>query len=212
MNFKPYRKGVTLIELSVVILILSVMFTAIFATYYTSITITKKIRPADGEDKIRVLSTLEIIRQTIVNTFYLEGEKRLIFLGQGSMTSSDRSDRIDFAAAHPEAFITMTPEVREVSFYLKPDLSGNSDEFLLIKREDEMVDDDPLQGGIEHVLLKHVTGFRLDYSEDATRWLDQWDTRKKNKLPRLVKISISVNSEGDNRKYETLAFPGIYFK
>lgn len=208
---RSWRKGVTLIELAIVIMVLSVIFVGMFSMYFTSITITNTVSPQKGNTQIQTLATIENIRSTIANTYFLTGHKKLIFIGEGIAGSGNtRSDKLVFASSQPNSTITLTPEVREVAFYLKNNI--NDDDFILIKREDEMVDDDPRKGGIENHMLNFVKSFKLEYSENGQKWVDEWDSIKRQKLPRLIKIEIIVITEGKVKTYETLAFPGLYIK
>ncbi|TGL93008.1 prepilin-type N-terminal cleavage/methylation domain-containing protein [Leptospira barantonii] len=205
------RKGFTLIEISIVVMILGVIFTGLFSTYYTSLRISRESSSPGGAAKRDILLAMENIRSTIAMTYFHQTQRRLIFIGRNDGRGLDRRDRLDFAATHPNSEETSMPEVREVSFYLKPMLDV-PDYYQLIRREDEMVDRYPKSGGTEYTLLTHVKSFQLKYSRTGAKWEDEWDSKLTKVLPRLIRIEVIVNSGKKEVRYETLAFPGILFK
>ncbi|PJZ56112.1 type II secretion system protein GspJ [Leptospira barantonii] len=209
LNFT--RKGFTLIEISIVVMILGVIFTGLFSTYYTSLRISRESSSPGGAAKRDILLAMENIRSTIAMTYFHQTQRRLIFIGRNDGRGLDRRDRLDFAATHPNSEETSMPEVREVSFYLKPMLDV-PDYYQLIRREDEMVDRYPKSGGTEYTLLTHVKSFQLKYSRTGAKWEDEWDSKLTKVLPRLIRIEVIVNSGKKEVRYETLAFPGILFK
>ncbi|WP_078123704.1 type II secretion system protein GspJ [Leptospira alexanderi] len=204
------RNGFTLIEISIVVMILGVIFVGIFSTYYTSLRISRE-SSSGGAAKRDILLAIENIRSTISMTYFHQTQRRLIFIGKNEGRGIDRKDRLDFAATHPNSEETSMPEVREVSFYLKP-MPDNSDYNLLIRREDEMVDRYPKSGGTEYTLLTYVKSFQLRYSRTGAKWEDEWDSKLTKSIPRLIRIELIVNSGKKEVRYETLAFPGILFK
>ncbi|EMF81357.1 type II secretion system protein J [Leptospira weilii serovar Topaz str. LT2116] len=205
------RNGFTLIEISIVVMILGVIFVGIFSTYYTSLRISRESSSSGGAAKRDILLAIENIRSAISMTYFHQTQRRLIFIGKNEGRGIDRKDRLDFAATHPNSEETSMPEVREVSFYLKP-MPDNSDYNLLIRREDEMVDRYPKSGGTEYTLLTHVKSFQLRYSRTGAKWEDEWDSKLTKSIPRLIRIELIVNSGKREVRYETLAFPGILFK
>ncbi|MCG6168056.1 prepilin-type N-terminal cleavage/methylation domain-containing protein [Leptospira sp. FAT2] len=205
------RKGFTLIEISIVVMILGVIFTGIFSTYYTSLRISRESSSPGGAAKRDILLAMENIRSTLAMTYFHQTQRRLIFIGRNDGRGLDRRDRLDFAATHPNSEETSMPEVREVSFYLKPMLD-TPDYYALIRREDEMVDRYPKSGGTEYTLLTHVKSFQLKYSRTGAKWEDEWDSKLTKVLPRLIRVEMIVNTGKKEVRYETLAFPGILFK
>lgn len=207
------RKGFTLIEISVVILLLSVIFTGIFTAFYTANSIAKKGGAKRGANRKEILYAIENVRSALAKTYFVDNQRRILFVGKSDGVSGERNDRLVFSSANPFAEEEEAASVREVSFYLKkmqkplqPDL------FLLIRREDEMVDSFPTQGGIEHVLLENVKSFQLKYSERGDKWVDDWNSRTSKKIPRLIRIEIISLVGNAFLKYESLAHPGILFK
>ncbi len=212
-NTRGYRKrsgrsGFTLVELSIVILVLSMLFTILFGFFFN---ISEMARQQHGsiDSHRRAILAMEIVRENIERTFYIPDVIRVVFAGRKNEEHSHRLDRLTFASVHPGAEATGSAAVREVSFYVKK--SDNEKEGgILIKREDTMVDDHPGNGGVHLPLLDHVSEFSLRYSADGVTWVDEWNSKKKKGVPRLVQIRISVTRNDKNEIYESLVSPGIF--
>lgn len=205
------RKGLTLIELAIVTLVLSVMLVGIFGTYHTALKISRESSPQGGTTRKNILYALENVRASFAQAFYVEGHRRLIFIGKNDGVAGQRLDRVVFAANHPNSEETGMPGVREVSFYTKP-MPNDPELYYLVRREDEMVDVNPESGGVEHILLEYVISFQLKYSQRGDKWLDEWSSRDSKRLPRLIRIEIVALVGNNEMRYEALAAPGVYYK
>ncbi|MEM7181832.1 MAG: type II secretion system protein GspJ [Spirochaetota bacterium] len=211
------RKGTNLVELAIVVMILGTMFVGIFACYYTALKISKNSAPKIGSSKKDVLYAVENVRKTLTQTFYNTNAKQLVFKGKGSGVGGERSDRLVLAAHHSGSEDIGSPAIREVEFFLREmteeiEIPGAGKYYTLVRREDEMVDNLPLRGGTEHVLLEYVKSFQLKYSTRGIKWLDEWDAKLTKSVPKLIRIEIIALIGKKEVKYETLAFPGLYFK
>jgi general secretion pathway protein J len=211
MKIYKSRKGMTLVELSIVTAILATILVGIFSSYYYALKVTKDSDPRGGTTRRDIFFALENLRTTFAQTYYIQGHKRLLFVGKNEVTPQGRSDKVVFAANHPNSEETNTPSVREVSYFLKL-MCSDCEYYYLIKREDEMVDTDPLNGGMEHILLSHVKSFQLKYSQRGDKWQDDWNTDDTKKIPKLIRIEIIALIGDSEVKYETLSYPGFFFK
>jgi general secretion pathway protein J len=216
MNLKflqkhKYRKGLTLIEISIVVMLVSMLFIEIFASYFFSLKISREADPPGGVTRTQLIQTIENIRLSFTRTYFFESQKRLVFVGKNEGVTGGRMDKVSFASSNPNSEEMNEPSVREVSFYLKK-MNDKEDLYLLIRREDDMVDNFPLTGGTEHVLLENVKSFQLKYSERGDKWLDEWNSKSNKKIPRLIRIEIIALVGNQFLKYESLAHPGILFK
>lgn len=215
MKVYKFKKGMTLIEITIVISILSVIMVGVFQAYSTALKIVRTSNPKNGTTRRDMLFALENVRATFAQTFYLQGHKRLIFAGKSDGVAGARYDKVTLAAYHANSEETGSPGVREVSFFTRPmPPTGVEDEgfYYLIRREDEMVDADPENGGVEHVLLTHVKSFQLKYTQRGDKWVDEWNTNDTKKIPKLIRIELIALVGDMEVRYEALANPGMYFK
>ncbi|NBU98955.1 MAG: prepilin-type N-terminal cleavage/methylation domain-containing protein, partial [Spirochaetia bacterium] len=86
------RIGLTLIELSIVVALLGVIFTGIFSTYYTALKISRNTAPKGGTSKQNIFFALENIRSTISQTYYVDGHRNLVFIGKTDGVQGGRRD------------------------------------------------------------------------------------------------------------------------
>jgi general secretion pathway protein J len=207
------RKGFTLIEISIVVMVLGSIFTGIFTVFYTSNHIARKGASEKGANRKDILYAVENVRSSIARTYFIDNQRRVLFVGKSDGVAGERNDRIVFCSSNPNAEEEDSASVREVSFYLRRmDKPKRPDLYYLIRREDEMVDNFPTQGGIEHILLENVKSFQLKYSERGDKWIEDWNSRTTKKIPRLVRIEIISLVGNAFLKYESLAHPVILFK
>jgi general secretion pathway protein J len=220
MKLQKFRRGLTLIELAIVTAVISFLLIGIFKTYTDVSRLAKESDPKNSAPRREVFYAIENMRSTLAQVFYLQGQKRLLFIGKNSESpTGGRADMVSFAANHANSEDTGSPSVREVSFFLKP-MNPNPKPFQtsepqfyhLIRREDEMVDNDPLNGGTEHILLSYVKNLQFKYSQRGDKWEDKWDTADFKKIPKLIRIEIIVLIGNDEYKYEMLSYPGLFFK
>ncbi|MDZ4726734.1 MAG: type II secretion system protein GspJ [Leptospira sp.] len=207
------RKGFTLIEISIVVMVLGSIFSGIFMVFYTSNNIAKKGAAQKGANRKEILYAVENIRSSLARTYFIDNQRRVLFVGKSEGAPGERNDRIVFCSSNPNAEEEDSASVREVSFYLrKMQNPKRPDLFYLIRREDEMVDNFPTQGGIEHILLENVKSFQLKYSERGEKWVEDWNSRTTKKIPRLIRIEIVSLAGNAFLKYESLAHPVILHK
>ncbi len=84
----------------------------------------------------------------------------------------------------------------EVGYFMARD-PDRPDGWVLARREQRRIDDDPLHGGQVYVLLPHVEEFDLEYLDPiGGQWITTWDSRQltmqPNRLPAQVKIRLQV--------------------
>lgn len=196
------RRGLTLVELSIVLLVMSMLLGIMFGVYGSIANISKTVSPS-MEKKRTALAALEMIRSSLNQTFYRSDQDRLVFLGRKGGDGDSRSDRITFAAVHPGAAEVGMPEVREVSYYL------DTNEGILYKREDSFVDDNPGEGGNHYAILSDVISFELSYSLKGKSWVEEWNSKLLKKIPLLIRIQVRTKVGNTIERFETLANPGL---
>ncbi|TGL59406.1 type II secretion system protein GspJ [Leptospira sarikeiensis] len=216
---KGRRSGFTLIELTIVAALLGVLLGMVFGTYATILKVTRPNASTEGVDREKAISVIENIRSTLTMAFYFQTEKNLVFVSRRGRKSEDgprhpgestKDHFIVFAAVHPNSEEVSLPEVREVEFYLKQ--KDGTDYYTLMKREDEIVDRYPFTGGQEYELLDNVKALSFKFSKTGKEWEEEWDSLQRKSIPRLIRIEIIANMGNKERRFETLAFPGMLLK
>ncbi|EPG67278.1 type II secretion system protein GspJ [Leptospira wolffii] len=218
-KFRSRRSGFTLLELSIVAALLGSLLVMVFGTYTAILRVTRDNIRSEGADREKAISAVENIRSSLSMAFYFQTEKRLVFVSKRDRKSEDGKKHpgestndhfIVFAAIHPNSEETALPEVREVEYFLQK-MEG-SDLYKLVRREDEIVDKFPFSGGQEYVLLENVKNLSFKFSRTGSKWEEEWDSRETKNIPRLIRIELIANLGNEERRFETLAFPGMLLK
>ena len=207
-NASLLRKGVTLVELAIVILILSILLLVVFTVVSGIVQISTQSSPTT-EMKRRAFFAMQVLKSSVDQAYYQVNHKRLWFVGRKDGVEGARNDRLTFSAVHPEASNIGVASVREVSYYLEEQEDST---YTLMRREDQLVDEEPGKGGAHYELLKNVTSLQLQYSQDGKDWLNEWDSRKKNRTPKVVLIELTVALGNKNIAFKILSHPGINLK
>ena len=203
---KKFRSGFSLIELSLVILILSILLTIMFGIYYTAADVSGKTSHLIESKKKGIIAS-EMIRTALNNVYYVSGSERLVFVSRPGKDRNARKDSITFATYHSASEFSGSPAVKEVSFYVQE----KGDTFVLMRREDDFVDENPGEGGNHYEILSGVISLEFKFTVDTVKWVDDWNTKKTKHLPRLILIRLVVkDSQGAESVYESVARPGIY--
>ena len=211
----PLRRGFSLVELSIVILIIGILMIILFGVITGVIDIISLITP-NVRTKSQAFLALNNVASCIRQTYFNPNNERLWFLG----SQGDNGSVLTLACVHPGAEELGRPSVREVSYYLKHTDRDRSGTFTLFRREDELVDRKPGQGGLHYPLLHNVKEFRLRYTLNGKKWLPIWKSRDNRRIPRIVEIKIiieMIKGRGDQKKtklftLQTLARPGAYIR
>lgn len=87
-------------------------------------------------------------------------------------------------------------EQTEITFSLQS--SRNSNKSTLIKRESELIDDRPYEGGSNYTLLENVDSLEFQYYDPSTqKWQDTWNSDSgvyRDRFPTAVKVKIVIAS------------------
>ena len=151
------REGFTLAELAIVILVLSLLLVVIFGVMNGIITVSTRTSP-EREARRRAFFAMQVVKSSIEQAYYIANQKRIWFVGRNDGLEGSRRDRLTFAAVHPGAEDIAAPAVvREVSYYLRQ--QNEEDGYTLIRREDEMIDDEPGKGGAHYELFEKCVLF-----------------------------------------------------
>ena len=203
------KSGFTLAELALVILILGVLLTVIFSVMTGIFSITTHVSPYK-EIKRDGTIALQGLKSSLDQAYYIPGIQRLFFKGIKDGYEGARKDKLYFASVLSGAEETGVSAVREVTFYLKPNLKNNT--FNLMRREVEVVDNEPTKGGNHYLVIENINSLSFRYQTETKDWVDNWDTREKNRLPGLIEIELIIKLGLKEYKFKTISQPGLTIK
>ncbi len=211
----------TLIEVMVAVTILAVIATVVFSGFSQTMRNRRYIEDQTDRAHVirvaleRMVAELSMAYVSIhVNPSPVLQTMNTCFIGG----SQGRGDRLDFTSfSHRRLYRDAHESDQNELSYFVTEHPDDHERLVLVRREQNRVDEDPQSGGVLQILVEDVLELELEYLDAATgEWTDTWDTRElthqPNRLPVQVKIALTVvdeNAERDRRTYLTRAQPMI---
>lgn len=206
------RNGMTLVEVMVATAVLALVGSVVWAGFaQTSRNKREIISRADHDQKIRVaLGRMQRELSMAYTSTHLNANPALrpmltAFVG----TDRDGRDRIDFTSfSHTPLYRdAKESDQHELSYFIArhPD---DTKEWVLARRQQTRLDDQPTQGGVVQILLDGIEAFDLEYLDPQDwEWKRSWNAdpnsgREANRLPAQVRITLTMTEE---RTYRTVA-------
>jgi len=187
------RRGFTLVELMLAILILAIMMSIIYGLVVSTVSAARRVEEITASSEIgpailtRVRSDLQAAFITKDGEFFV-GVKRP---GGGA----DR-DRIDFISgemaygAETEGEEARFHSINEVGYQVL-DNRKDPNVGVLYRREDYFIDAEPLKGGRLTEVYDRVRSFSLRYY-DGEAWKPEWSNKAQKGLPKAVEIEVKI--------------------
>lgn len=200
----PWRRGgFTLLELLIALVLLAVLATALYASFFT--VVKARERGAEGMEARRELgATLDLLRREIAAALVSDSDKRLHFVVE---------DRDNFA--RPTSIIELTtlalPQtsqvVRESGIRtVRYEMLEKEGRLLLTRREQDLFFD--LRDVRPYPQMERISGFLVE-CHDGTKWLKSWDSSLNSGLPGMVRITVQFEEQGKTEEFSMLATPRV---
>lgn len=188
----PGRRGFTIAEVLVAILITSILAGVIYGSYMGGLRIIYDSQQ-DMERTHMASLILDRITSDLACAFLRADKEYLFFVGAGDGEGEYPSDSVTFISSHHER---QGRDAREstlsiVSYFLAP---GDRDELFILRRENPRLDDDPFSGGETRVIGEGIAGLKFEYSGEEG-WTSSWDSRESVSLPTAVRVTLTFRTE-----------------
>lgn len=201
------NKGFTLLEILIAVVLLGILTTAIYGSYFT--VLRARERASEGMEARRELgSTLDLIRREFAaaSALYRPGDKRLRFVVE------DR-DHFGKPASNLEltALATSASQGRKESGIIDVQyrMLDKDTRQILTRREQDIFfqsadakDAGDLKG--YYPQMEHITSFLVE-CYDGSKWVRSWDTALISSLPKMLRITVQVEEDGRQVEYSDLA-------
>ncbi len=184
--------------------ILAVIITVVYGSFSTAgrnIEQAEEIR--DETDVARTLISRisdEITNAYVSDTMNSQAQAKItVFYGKkeelGTGDDKIRHDSISLTTLtnwrRPD---TKEIELWEVGYFFREKPEGQG--YALCRREKRVLSKDvpALEGGDEYEITDKVQSLQLRYTSNAQNWLDDWDSRTSHLLPKVVEISLVLDT------------------
>jgi prepilin-type N-terminal cleavage/methylation domain-containing protein len=221
------ERGFTLIEILAVIVITGFVMYAIYAVLFSTLAAQEEVERTVAVYEVGP-RILDLVVRDLNNVAYgLLADDNGLKGGVEAVGGVDAS-YVDLVTSQDSRTVLIMHEQEyhsdftEIGYRLKPS-DANPELLELYRREDWGVDDQPLAEGLFHKVYDRVKEFKLEYiehgKEDAEEYPDAWDTSAKKRLPRAVRITLTIvigdadelaarDETGEYTFIRVLVFPG----
>jgi type II secretion system protein J len=189
------HRGFTLLEIVIAIGLSSFLLLTVYMAYFG---INRSIDSAsEGQDAIETGRLLtELIKQDLRG---ISPNQKYQLISKIVQTMEKEPDhRIDFVTT---SYLGANPMgLSEVGYFI---YKTEDNKKVFMRRESKEVRDDVREGGTVCELSRIVSSFNLSFY-NGTDWVEEWDSKSTGKLPKQVKILVTVTDEkGYQRKFVT---------
>ena len=208
-------KGLTLLEVLVSVLILSIIMAAVYGTYTSNVEIIENAR-LNGvvcqTGRIALDRMTRDLESAVSDLETVHEKNRLGMISEDHEIDGKPADRLDFTTFAHLALSDEGPrtDLCEVGYRLVED-QENEGSYLLVRRDDAVPDTDVGEGGYSHELACGVIGLDFIFQDDRGEEFHSWDTTKKTpcgNLPTLITVRLILqNEEGEGHLFVTSIHP-----
>ncbi|MDH4224709.1 MAG: prepilin-type N-terminal cleavage/methylation domain-containing protein [Deltaproteobacteria bacterium] len=214
---RPRRRGITLLEMIIALLLLSILLTLVYTSFFQiSEGALRQKEVLTAQQEMRLLLTLvadDINQARYLNNFAASRKKTGIIARLESQTAGDFT-RLDFHANVATRFFRQIPPekdpgLHEVGYRVEPD----GDAFSLIRREDFFLDDDMQKGGVKVKIANHIKTFLVEFlrprmaGASVEDWAKDWNSSLlglDQRMPRAIRLTIGMAAEQGKEWKETV--------
>jgi type II secretion system protein J len=187
------RRGFTLVELMLAILILAIMMSIIYGLVVSTVSAARRVEEITASSEIGP-AILTRVRSDLQAAFIpKDGE---FFVGSKRPGGGADRDRIDFISGETAYGTEIEGEdarfhsINEVGYQV---LESRKDPNVgvLYRREDYFIDAEPLKGGRLTEVYDRVRSFSLRYY-DGEAWRPDWSNKTQKGLPKAVEVEVKI--------------------
>lgn len=200
-----HESGFTLLELLIAIVLLALLTTALYASFFT---VARARERADQamEGRRELGRTLDLLRREIAACRFGAGSRGLRFVVEDRDLFGKPASSLELTTLAPPRISQAPPEsgVRAVRY----DLLERDGRNLLLRRERDLAFD--WQSAVAYPQMEHVGGFLVE-CYDGSAWVRSWDTAAgmNGRLPARVRVTLQVEENGRTEEYSVLSVPQV---
>lgn len=187
------RRGLTLVEVMVAIVILLVMSAIVAESLRNSIQFHNLLSDRDGTVRTARVALSRLKRD--IQLAYLTPNRTVPDRFQTVFVGLDEEpDKLFFATLNHQRLYINSREADQTEVTVWAEASEDGPGYTLFHREAPRIDEEPDEQGVVWPLAYNVRSFRLRYLDQQDQeWKEEWDTRAADtpyRLPRAVEIGL----------------------
>jgi general secretion pathway protein J len=206
------RSGFTLLEVLIAVVLLGILTTALYASYFT--VFKARERAAEGMEARRELgATLDLLRREIASSVYEKKtaalnppnpQDRLRFVVEDRDNFGKPASILEFTTLAPPADDTTRSESGIIAVRYEILETKNKQRILTRKVRDVFFDIAPEKANPQ---MERIRGFLVE-CYDGSKWVKSWDT-KLQQMPTMVRITVQFEEDGKPVEFSVLAAPKV---
>jgi general secretion pathway protein J len=207
------RSGFTLLEVLIAVVLLGILTTALYASYFT--VFKARERAAEGMEARRELgATLDLLRREIASSQYVtssvplnqaNSQDRLRFVVEDRDYFGKPASILEFTTLAPPADGTPRNESGILAVRYEILENKNKQRILTRKVRDVFHDLAPVKANPQ---MERISGFLVE-CYDGSKWLKTWNTELNRRVPPLVRITVQFEEDGKPVEFSVLVSPKV---
>lgn len=209
------RSGFTLLEVLIAVVLLAILTTALYASYFT--VIKARERAAEGMEARRELgATLDLLRREIASSVYVpvpsnvpvdqaNFQDRLRFVVEDRDYFGKPASILEFTTLAPPA--DGTPRNESGILAVRYEILETKDKQRILTRKirDVFYDLTPEKA---YPQMERISGFLVE-CYDGSKWVKTWSTEQYRRVPSQVRITVQFEEDGKPVEFSVLSGPKV---
>jgi general secretion pathway protein J len=195
------NKGFTLLEILIALLLLVIICGALYGTFFSLIR-GREIAVAKMDARRELSMTLDQVRRELTSAIYRADDKRLHFVVEDRDYFGKPASTIDFTTITPPMERGVPSSDQAVIVYRAEE---KEKKLVLYRQEKDLY---ASSVPVTYPQMTEVEGFLVECN-DGDKWLRTWDSALNNRLPKSIRVTISVRDGDRSVNYSTIASPRI---
>lgn len=198
-NIYRSRRGMTLIEVMIAVVILVIMSTLVMQSLRNSIEFNTLLSERDGATR-SARAALSVMRSDLTLAYLTPNRQAAEWYETVFVGLDEDPDVLFFASlAHERIHLdTRECDQTEITLWAEDAPKERGRGYILYHREAQRIDGEPDRGGVIYPLAYNVRSLNFRYLDSVSNdWSDEWDTRSGDtpyRLPRAIQIALVLMS------------------
>ena len=191
------NRGFTLLEILIAVVLLSALAAALYGSYFTVLKARERV--TEGMESRRELAgTLDLIRREFASALYNRSDKRLRFVVEDRDTFGRPASTLELTTMAPGTVQGVADSgIRAVRYRL----TEKGKRLSLMRREQDLFFESVDAPGYPQ--MERISSFLVE-CYDGSKWVRSWDTELNGTLPKMLRVTVSVEEQGKPQEFSVL--------